>query len=193
MSESERPGTRKAALKGRIGPVSVAGLFHLLAQEKATGRFELTDGRQELAIWFLRGRPVHGRCPGGAEALDELLLQSGTLSECQLAGARLRRLIDPQKRLLDVLLEAGILDPACLGRLLAEQASGVVQAALACRSGRFRFEDGCLPEPEGVLREVGLEVLLLGPAAASPGAAAAAAPPVQDAGGPAADPALPGA
>ncbi len=160
MSAREPAAGRRAALAGRIGPISVAGLLDLLAQERATGCFRLSGGGNDLALWFLRGRPVHGQRRGDGRRLRDVLLRAGLLDECQLAGAELRARLEPDKRLMDILLEAGILDRESVGRLLLQQALDLVAVAMGCRSGSFRFQEGHLPDEDGFLRDVGLEPLL---------------------------------
>lgn len=149
-------------LSGRLGPFSVVDVLQFLSLSKVTGKLVLDARREKARVYFHAGALVYARREGTGERLGERLVRLGHVTPVQIAGAELRAELNPErKRIGQILVEAGSLDPAVLRDVVRDQILETVYGLLALDGGEFRFFQGVLPEGEDILLDVGLDMLLL--------------------------------
>ena len=148
-------------LSGRLGPFSVVDVLQFLSLAKVTGKLVLDARREKARVYFHAGDLVYARREGAGERLGERLVRLGIVTTAQIAGANLRAELSPQKRIGQILVEAGSLDKASLQEVVRDQIKETVYSILAFEEGEFRFFRDVLPDGEDILLDVGLDMLLL--------------------------------
>ncbi len=127
---------------GRIGEeFSISDLFRLLSLQKKTGLLHLSDGKEEVELFFLQGELVDLNWLKRPEEkkLAALLTTSG-----QITNEQAQKAIDKQKdtgqKLGFILINIGLLtEEDLIGPLTIHMMEGL-RAALQLKSGEFSFK-----------------------------------------------------
>jgi Mrp family chromosome partitioning ATPase len=128
---------------GRIGEAfGISDLFRLLSLQKKTGLLHLSDGKEELELFFFQGEPVDLNWLKRPEEkkLAAILTANGRITKEQAQQA-----IDKQKntgqKLGFILINMGLLeDKDLIGPLTIHMMEGL-RAALQLKSGEFSFKE----------------------------------------------------
>ena len=132
------------AIEGPLRELGIHDVFQLLDLSRKTGvlrvRSELRDG--EGVVLFDGGKVVRATIPERTPPMELLLLQSGKITEDDLASARARKANGRAGAdVLDLLVETGAIAAKELERQLRLQVESVVFELMSWREGFFSFEE----------------------------------------------------
>jgi hypothetical protein len=152
-------------IEGPLKELSIHDVFQLLDLSRKTGRLhvssELRDDEGE--VYFHGGRVVHANIRSKPLTVEDLLLQSGRITEEDLGRAR-----DFEKQLgngasaADILVQAGAVTSREIERVERQQVESVVFELMSWREGFFTFEEVAADDVPGQGRlQVPTESLLM--------------------------------
>jgi len=130
---------------GSLAEFSVSDLFWLLSFQQKTGLLRLTEGKEEVHVYFLQGEMSNIKWPTRPkdQKLVTLLMKNKLLTTEQAKLAIVRKK-DTGQKMGFVLINMGFIKEDDLtGFIILHMMEGL-RAALQFRSGEFSFED--LPE-----------------------------------------------
>ena len=111
-------------------------LLQQVFRKHVTGRFVVTDeGGEESQVYVRDGAPVHVVRPNDIDRLDQVLTESGVLSAALIAQVSSE--VGPGRRLGELLLAKGYLDPKTLGGVLKLQIRRKLLRLFFPRRGRW--------------------------------------------------------
>jgi len=128
---------------GQIGETfGISDLFRLLSFQKKTGRLSLSDGIEEIELFFLQGEPIdlNWLKRPHEKKLAAMLIASGhiTKEHAQKAMAKQK---DAGQKLGFILINMGLLsEKELIGPLTIHMMEGL-RAALQLRTGKFSFKE----------------------------------------------------
>jgi len=128
--------------EGSLGQFGVSDLIRLVAFQRKTGRLHLTNEKDEIALFFLRGDPVDINWISRPEEkkLATILIKNGLISREQ-AKETIKRQKDTGQKLGFILLNMGLLkEDDLIGPLTIHMMEGL-RTALQIKSGLFSFKD----------------------------------------------------
>lgn len=127
---------------GRIGEkFGISDLFRLLSFQKKTGVLHLSDGKEEIKLFFLQGELVD---LNWLKRPDEKKLAAILVANGQITEAQAQKAIDKQKgagqKLGFILINMGLLtEKELIGPLTIHMMEGI-RTALQFKSGKFSFQ-----------------------------------------------------
>jgi serine/threonine protein kinase len=151
------------ALTGTIHDFGLDGILHLIAHQRKSGVLVCQSGQDVVRVFFKAGSVV------AAESsirrfhmrLGSLLVDSGLLSEAQLASA----MSEQEKtgvRLGEILIQRGLVPREEIARIHRAQVSDTLFQLLRLISGSYQFEPSELAAAEdGAVEPIDTEALLL--------------------------------
>jgi hypothetical protein len=143
-SEPDRP--RRAVplpieRRGSLAAVEVPRLLWRLHRGQFDGAVALVRGRVEKRLWMDAGQIVFARSNLGQDRLVDGLLRRGLLTRAQYEAARRLAAKEP-RRAGQLLVEAGLLKPAELPRVLREHLSHIVDSTFPWSDGSWELAPG---------------------------------------------------
>jgi hypothetical protein len=152
-------------IQGPLRDLGIHDVFQLLDMSRKTGMLQVTSElrNDESCVWFANGRVVHARMNSRPSTIEAVLVETGRVSEEDLARARgFRDQMGDGATATDILVQAGALSAKELERLRRERLESVVFDLLAWREGHFTFEEREIDEvPADERTEVATESLLM--------------------------------
>jgi Mrp family chromosome partitioning ATPase len=126
---------------GSLAQFGVSDLFWLVSFQKKTGVLHLTDGKEEIHIYFLHGELVHVHSLSRPEEqrLAALLIRNNLLTKEQAEQA-LARKEDTGQKLGFILLNMGLVKEDDLAGFITLHMIEGLRTALQFKSGKFTFE-----------------------------------------------------
>lgn len=136
-----------AALAGRLGAVSIADVYGLLALEGQSGQLTFSRDRTRLRLTLRDGRIYFANAEGVAEEflLGRFLVEAGELTPAELAAAIEDRrsvppVTGPSGLLGKYLVDRGLVTPPGLRKAVNLQTAALVFETLRWGNGLFWFE-----------------------------------------------------
>lgn len=124
---------------GRLDRLHLGDLMQWLQMGGLSGRLTLTGAGGDRRLDFLEGRVVFASSTRPDERLGMWLARDGSASVQDLRRILARSLVD-RRLFTDVLLEAGVVDPAELRASVTHLAETLVRRSLAVAQARFQFD-----------------------------------------------------
>ncbi len=149
------------AIKGSLKEASLADVFQLLALGGKTGCLSVTDRSNFGQIYFDAGRITYARIVNRRDRLGDMLLHSGLISHQQLQQVLDRQAQEPEKRLGELLVEAGAIERGVLRRHMAVQIEEAIYHLFTWSRGSFFFEADKRPDEGETLLSLNAQNLLL--------------------------------
>ncbi|MCP4665408.1 MAG: DUF4388 domain-containing protein [Deltaproteobacteria bacterium] len=130
---------------GSLAEFGVSDLFWLLSFQKRTGVCRLTEGREKLDIYFLKGElvDVHWLTRPKGRRMATLLMKNNVLTKEQ-AETALARSKDTGQKLGFILINMGLVKEDTLAGFISLHMMEALRIAFQFKSGTFSFEK--LPE-----------------------------------------------
>ena len=130
------------ALAGKLEDVQPAEILHFLAMSEKTGKLSFTTGMEEGLIVFRDGKIIYAATSSLRETFGSIALNLGIVSQANLESALLQQHRSGEdKRLGEILVESGTLEPADLQRVLHHQVIQVLREMFGWDRGFFRFRN----------------------------------------------------
>lgn len=149
------------AIRGSLREASLPDVLQLLAMGKKTGCLSVTHRQQFGTIHFERGRISHAAIVNRRDRLGDILVKHGLVSPSALEAAIARQATEPQRRLGDLLVEAGHIRSEQLHEYLKHQIEEAVYLLFTWSQGTFTFEPDVKPDAQDVTVSISPESLLL--------------------------------
>jgi hypothetical protein len=127
--------------RGSLAAVEVPRLLWRLHRAQFDGAIALVRGRVEKRLWMEAGQIVFARSNLGQDRLVDGLLRRGLLTRAQYEAARRLAAKEP-RRAGQLLVEAGLLKPAELPRVLREHLSHIVDSTFPWTDGAWELAPG---------------------------------------------------
>lgn len=141
------------ALKGTIKDFGVADIFQLIGQQAKTGVLVFSNDVDEVRVFFIQGAVVRAQ-----EALRtaELMVGSLMVRAQVVSRERLDAALEEQqrtlKRLVDILVERGVVTPEDVLDFAKLQLTETVYRLFSWKFGTYEFESQHVePPPDGLL------------------------------------------
>ena len=150
-----------SALDGDLRHFFPTEVFQLLQLAQANGRLVLERQRENVELWFERGRPVFARTSGASVRAGEVLVHRGLLSPDALRAALEQQASRPGERVGTILVGSGAITPEQLQTAVREVLRRIVYGVLLWREGRFRFLPGERIDAEDIQLDLDLDRLIL--------------------------------
>lgn len=132
------------AFNGNTHDFSTIQILNLIRLALRTGKLAFT-GVYSADLFFSEGELIYAQRSGHEQDLLEILLESGKLTDVQVAYIR-EQTADVEAEWLGVwLLESGYITKADLAQSIYRQVLDTVYATILYGDGEFVFEDGALP------------------------------------------------
>ena len=152
------------AIEGPLRELGIHDVFQLLDLSRKTGtlavRSELRSN--EGTVLFEAGRVVAATIRSNPHRMGDLLVQSGRVTETDIAKARALQLErGDNRRLGEVLVELGLINARELERQVRLQIEAVVFELLSWGEGFFRFEEGPVADTGIARLQISIESLLM--------------------------------
>ena len=144
------------ALEGSLKDFSLADMFRLLANGSKTGTLYLTCADAEGMVCFREGRIFFASSNRNRESLGRRLVKAGVITDKQLKQAlglqKIQKVEKAGRRLGQVLVDEGYLDPKLLESVIQEQITDTLFDLFLWDEGTLRFEadEACQSEDIGV-------------------------------------------
>ena len=150
-----------AALEGDLRHFFPTEVFQLLQLAQANGRLVLERQRENVELWFERGRPVFARTSGASVRAGEVLVHRGLVSPEALRVALEQQASRPGERVGTILVRSGAITPEQLQTAVREVLRRIVYGVMLWREGRFQFSPGERVESEDIQLDLDLDRLIL--------------------------------
>lgn len=125
---------------GSLAERDFPSLVHGLHQRRSTGMLTLSDAGVVKTVTLQDGRMVFAASSSPDDRLGELLLRRGKITLRQLDTCG--KAVGPGKRLGAVLVEAGVLPPRELVKVVVEHTQEIIYGAFLLTEGQYRFQEG---------------------------------------------------
>jgi hypothetical protein len=153
------------AIEGPLRELGIHDVFQLLDLSRKTGVLRVTSElrEDEGVVVFDNGRVVQASIRSKAVPMEIALLQSGRVSDADLARARARQSHGhPAREIVDLLVDLGAITQKELERQLRLQIESVVFELMSWHEGFFSFEERAREDAFGDTRiAVSTESLLM--------------------------------
>lgn len=126
---------------GSLAELGVSDLFWLLSFQKKTGVLHLTDGKQEIDVYFLRGElvDINWITRPDEKKMAALLIRNKLLTEEQAEQALIRKK-NTGRKLGFILINMGLVKEDDLTGFITLHIIEGLRTALEFKAGRFSFE-----------------------------------------------------
>ena len=148
-------------IRGNLQEVGLPDVLQLLAMGGKTGCLSIAHRSSFGSIFVQRGRVVYASVVNRPDRLGRLLVGEGLLSASALRGAIELQSREPHRRLGEILIERGMVQPLELDRLVRLQIEEAVYHLFTWSEGVFRFEAERTPPTGVTLVKLPAENLLL--------------------------------
>jgi hypothetical protein len=144
---------------GRLEGLSIPELLWELGRRRHDGALVVESNALRKVVYFRQGRIVFAASSDPEDRLGHFLLKRG--------GVRLEPLLDASaqvvhgRRLGEVLIDRGAMDPASVVRAVVEQVREIVLSIFPWREGSWRITAVRLPADESITLDIALEDLIL--------------------------------
>lgn len=123
---------------------SLADMFRLLTTGSKTGILHVVSDTVEGLVCFRDGRVCFASATGLGEPTGKRLVQAGIISDKQLRQAKglmkIQKRDKAQRRLGQILVDEGYLEPGILERFLLEQVATALFDLMRLEDGQLRFQ-----------------------------------------------------
>lgn len=134
-------------LAGRLGQYDFADVLQMLAATGKSGKLTLSEYGGQGVVVLRQGRIIYAASSSAREALGNMLVMKGLISEEQLKEGLAAQLNSKEERRLGtILVELDFLRQDELENVIASQIEKVISEFLGWQSGFFRFEQFELPD-----------------------------------------------
>jgi hypothetical protein len=139
------------ALRGTLKDFGIADIFQLIGHQGKTGVLAVRNRDQEVQIYFKDGSVVraHSATRQKRELLGRMLVRAEVLTDEQLASA-----LDNQKKTLrrlgDILVEQGAVDPKTLRAFARLQTTETIYQLFLWDAGHYEFKQADVELEEGI-------------------------------------------
>src|SRR4051812_41162392 len=104
------------AIRGSLAEAGLPDVLQLLALGQKTGCLSVARAGDFGSIYFVNGRVAHASLVNRRDKLGEQLLRAGSVAAADLSAALAEQVADPSRRLGELLIRRGAVDPAALVR-----------------------------------------------------------------------------
>lgn len=118
----------------------IARRFKEVCDRDVSGQFTVVDASIRRMLTVHRGQPVFASSSDREERLNGILIRQGAVSLADLSRC-METMLRGNRRLGDVLLEEGLLEPPVLMGALRTQIREIMCAALSSPEGRWNFRE----------------------------------------------------
>ena len=127
---------------GQIGKMGLCDLYRLLSLQKKTGRLQLSNGKENLELFFLHGHLVNLHWPSRprGKKLASVLINNNLITKEQAEEAIVRQKTTGQ-HLGFILINMGLLKEQDLAGPLSIHMMEGLRAALNLEAGKFVFKE----------------------------------------------------
>jgi hypothetical protein len=146
-------------LQGRLEVIEPMAVLQMLNHVRATGRLQLSAGRNRAEVFFERGNISFASVDARPFRIGEYLVEQGAVERTTL-----QRFLDdrkPGKKLGTRLIEAGVVAAELIEHAVEMQIREVIYQVVRWREGRFQFRAGERPVGEDILNQAPLDHLML--------------------------------
>lgn len=138
---SPADGERTLAFTGRLEGLTVFDILQYLGLLKKSGRLTVTRLGNSGVFHFRHGEVISAASDSVQNAVGNILIKHGHLTEDALAVALELQHLSPQwKRLGAILVEQGFVTPEMLYQAIRDQVEQVLLELMTWKAGFFRFE-----------------------------------------------------
>lgn len=132
------------AIEGPLRELGIHDVFQLLDLSRKTGVLRVRSELRQNAgtVYFERGAVIGAEIRSNPHPLGGLLLRNGKVSEEELLRVRAMQEAGDQRRLGDILVEAGSISRREVDRIIRRQTEEVIFELLGWAEGYFSFEEG---------------------------------------------------
>ena len=149
------------AIRGSLREASLPDVLQLLAMGKKTGCLSVTHKQQFGTIHFERGRISHAAIVNRRDRLGDILVKHGLVSPAALEAVIADQATQPQRRIGDLLVAAGHIGREQLHEYLKHQIEEAVFLLFTWSQGTFSFEPDVQPDEQEITVSISPESLLL--------------------------------
>jgi tetratricopeptide (TPR) repeat protein len=149
------------AIRGSLREASLPDVLQLLAMGKKTGCLSVTHRQQFGTVYFERGRISHAAIVNRRDRLGDILVKHGLVTPVALDAAIAAQAAQPERRLGDLLVQAGHIRREQLEQYLTHQIEEAVYFLFTWSQGTFTFEPDVRPDHQDHLVSISPESLLL--------------------------------
>jgi len=149
------------AIKGSLKEASLPDVIQLLHLGRRTGCLAVADRQSFGQIYFDEGMIAYASLVNRRDRLGDILVRSERITPAQLQAAIDRQTDHRDRKLGDLLVEAGALSRDELETWMRLQIEEAVYTLFTWTQGTFNFESGLRPETQDFVVRVNPEVLLL--------------------------------
>ena len=149
------------AIKGSLKEASLPDVIQLLTLGRRTGCLAVADRQNFGYIYFEDGRITFASIVNRRDRLGDILVRNGRITPEQLQAAIERQRVEPDVKVGQLLVSAGLLARQELEEYIRLQIEEAVYFLFTWSSGTFNFEAGIRPEREDFLVSINPESLLL--------------------------------
>src|SRR5262245_15571855 len=138
------------AIRGSLREASLPDVLQLLAMGKKTGCLSVSHRQQFGTIHFERGRISHAAIVNRRDRLGDILVRHGLVSPAALEAVIAAQATQPQRRIGDLLVEAGFIKREQLHEYLKHQIEEAVYLLFTWSQGTFTFEPDVVPDAQEI-------------------------------------------
>ncbi len=131
------------SLSGNLSTLPLNSILQLISDEEKTGVLKVSNGPQEVKIYFKDGYVVYATGFQEEPRLDSLLLKDNVVSKAQLSDC-LATAKAQAKYLGQVLVERGYISEDILREYIQRQTAEVIYSALLWQAGEFEYRNARL-------------------------------------------------
>jgi len=152
---------KSAVLAGDLKYFYPPEILQLLQLAQATGRLDLTRGRERVQMAIEHGRPVFAQTSGVTVRVGEVLVHRGLIAPEALELLLAEQEDQPGRRIGTMLVQSGAVTAEQVESAVREVLRRIVYGVLLWREGSFRFEPFDEIPPEDIRLDLDLDRLIL--------------------------------
>lgn len=146
-------------LEGEVKATALPESFGRLFQEQCTGKLRVAAGTGQSCVYFEDGSIVYATSSEGHLRLGAILIQDGLIGPNDRAMAM--SMVLPGKRVGDILVQLGKIQPDDLQRARLKQAQAICAALFGVQGGSFVYNDGAKIPPDLRLQQLSTPNILM--------------------------------
>jgi len=135
----------QSVIRGRLKSLSIADVLLFLRGLNRTGRLSLQGAGVEILLDLRGPYVVRAASSRPEDRLEEVLVQTGRITQEQADDLRERSRVDPEAGIGRALIASGLLTPRDLVASRRDQARRIVLGLFDWAEGEYHFEDGRAP------------------------------------------------
>ncbi len=150
------------SLQGDIAVIELNNIFQFFDYATASGELRVVTDDNNASFFFQKGLLIFGTLSINQKRIGDLLLESGLITESQLAQClKIHAQHERRRRLGDILVRRGFLKFESLTEMLQEQAREAFFETLSWKKGMFFFYANHHPSKEEILINERIDRLIL--------------------------------